>query len=305
MDSEHRHELQQNELAAWLAGVVEKLKPYGSLIAISVVGLVLVYTAWGFYQNSSANKDAADWDLYTTAMLSQAPDLAALQAAADEFGDSGSVADWSSITLADGRLYAASLGWLLDRVKAAEALGQAREQYERLVVTKDVSPVVRHRAQLGLARSYELEGNVPQAIEAYEQVQGAFKQLAEDRIAALSEPEAQSDFEWLLTAQSPAIRAPLGPGIPGMQPEFTPDALDALLEEPMEEAASDDQTLDDILQGYEEKQATGVTQEATTADKTTEEAPGQADPAKASSQQDPPAAKTQVDANKAEKTNNQ
>jgi hypothetical protein len=251
MDSQHRHELNENELAHWLENLIERMKPYGSLIAIGLVGLVLIFTAWGFYQNASTANEAVAWSGYTQALLERAPDLGALETVSTQLDGAGPVADWSSITLADGRLWEASITWLQDRGKATESLTNAREEYERLLLAKRVDKVIQNRARFGLARSYEIEGDVEKAIEEYKQVDAPFADLAKQRIASLGAPEAQESIAWLKTAQAPRMSMPVGPGTPGMEPDFSPDSLDQMLEEAAGDDATSDETLDDILKGYD------------------------------------------------------
>ncbi len=251
MDSQHRHELNENELAHWLENLIERVKPYGTLIVIGLVGLVLVFTAWGFYQNASTANEAAAWSGYTSALLERAPDLGALETVSTQMDGAGPVADWSSITLADGRLWEASIMWLQDRGKATEALAKAREEYERLLLAKRVEKVIQQRAEFGLARSYEIEGDVEKAIEQYKQVKGAFADLAKQRVASLDAPSAQEAIAWLKTAQAPRMSMPLGPGTPGMAPDFSPDSLDEPLGDAAGESATSDETLDDILKSYD------------------------------------------------------
>ncbi|MCA9239863.1 MAG: hypothetical protein KDA37_06680 [Planctomycetales bacterium] len=299
MDSQHRHELGENELAQWLTDTIDKLKPYASVITISVVGVVLIALAWGYLQKTSSKNEAAAWELYAKPLLGQAPDLGALENAVNtinlteqEGGLSstagGAAAHWSSITLADGKLWQASVDILSDRQKGSKALDEAREVYLDLLAQKGVSAVIRDRAQLGLARSYEVEGDADKAVEEYKKVSGAFKEFAEERAADLDKPATRDSLAWLKTATAPRVTIPSGPGTPGEIPDFSPDAINTPDEADMEGASGDD-VLSDILKDIEDQPAADV-EEAADAAEATEDSPADSstDSAEASDQQSAP-----------------
>lgn len=240
MDSKHRHELAENALANWLADVIDRVRPYATLIAICLVGVVLISGAWAYYKATTQSSRARGWEMYTSAILGQTPDLAALEEASAEFNNEGAVANWASITYADGQLANAAIEYLDQREKARESLQKAQDEYNRLLLDRGVQQTIRQRAQYGLARSYELSGEIEKAIAEYEKVEGPFAELAQQRAGRLETKSAQQDYEWLKVAQAPARRSPQGPGTPGVQPEFSPDAIQTPAAPLGEETPSDD-----------------------------------------------------------------
>lgn len=250
MDSQHRHELAENELAHWLEDFIEQVKPFASLIVIGVVGVIALFTAWGFYQKSNKANQAAEWSLYTTTTLEGVPNMNALETAAADLEGSGAPADYASVTWAEGKLYEASETVLTDRDKALEATDAARQEFERLLLAKGVQPAIRNRAQFGLARSYELDGDWEKAVEAYKETKGAFAEMAAERAEALASEDAKEDLQWLATAKAPAFSMPRGPGIPGQQPDFAPDDFDMGAADAEPEA---DVTLEDLLESYQDE----------------------------------------------------
>jgi hypothetical protein len=82
-----------------------------------------------------------------------------------------------------------------------------------------------NRAQLGLARIYEIRGELDKARQEYLKVKGAYEEYAKLQAERLEQPEAKETYEWLASAQPPRPRAPLGPGSPGTRPEFSADDL--------------------------------------------------------------------------------
>lgn len=247
MDSQHRHELAENELAHWLEDFIENVKPYATLILIGVIGAVALFVAWGYYSDSSKASRAADWSLYTMTALEGVPRMSTLETAALELDDAGAPANFASITWAEGKLYEASESVLTDREKAAAAADDARQKFERLLKANGVSQEIRNRAQFGLARSYEIDGDYEKAIAAYKETKGVFAELASQRAEELGKKSLQDDLAWLASAKAPAFSLPSGFGAAGEQPEFSPDDLD--VDAPAEPES--DVTLDDLLESYE------------------------------------------------------
>ncbi|TWT76894.1 hypothetical protein Pla123a_23180 [Posidoniimonas polymericola] len=249
MDSQHRHELAENELAHWLEDFIENVKPYASLILIGVIGAIALFTAWGYYQKSNKASRAADWSLYTMTALEGVPRMSTLETAALELDDAGAPANFASITWAEGKLYEASESVLTDRDNALKATDNARQKFERLLQAKGVSQEIRDRAQFGLARSYELDSDYDKAIEAYKATKGVFAELAAERAEELAKDSLKEDLQWLAAAKAPQFSMPSGPGAPGQQPDFSPDDLD--LGAAGQAEPESDITLDDLLESYQ------------------------------------------------------
>lgn len=243
MDSEHRHELEDNALAIWLADKIEAIKPHLTTIVAGVLAAVAAVVGWSAYKSTAAAGRADAWRSFALAVEGARPSLEGLRQAADE--NSGTVVeDWSLITWADGRLLSAANGYLADRDGALAAMQEAEDAYESLAS----SPLaeVRDRAAYGLARLYEMRGELDAAREQYARVGGPFAELASDRAAELASGRVADDYAWITQASTAA-------------PPATDGASDAA-----EDAAGD---FDDLLENFDaEPTAAPVDKTATDSD---------------------------------------
>ncbi len=195
MDSEHRHELEENALAKWLEREIKALKPQipliiGILIAFAVG--ILGWTGWTNYQKEEV---ANQWRDFAVAVTGQRPNVDTLQNAIDQ-NPGTDVEEWSKITLADGKTFQASLTFMTDRARSEELLAEAEEIYNAMLKEAKVRDN-KGRANFGLARIYEMRGELEEASKQYGKVQGMFKEIASERAEYLSSDVARSNSTWL------------------------------------------------------------------------------------------------------------
>ncbi|MEQ8846423.1 hypothetical protein [Botrimarina sp.] len=244
MDSEHRHELEQNELATWLADKIEAVKPYLPAIAAGLVLLIAAWIGYGAWRASKAAARADRWEDYARAVDTGMPDLPLLRQAAEE-NPGTAVQQWSDITWADGQLFRGANLFFQDRNQADQAIADAVKVYEELVASSD--NVISGRASYQLARAYELQGELEKAREQYGRVTGAFAPLAEARVSELDSKGVKQAYEWITATSAAASPEAEGPSIGELEPdELTlPDAP----------PANPDAALSDLLQGFESESA--------------------------------------------------
>lgn len=233
MDSEHRHELEENWLANWLAVKIDAIKPYAPAIGVGLVVLVAAWIGYEGWRSSQANARADRWQDYARAVDSRLPDLPLLRQAAEQ-NPGTAVEEWSQVTWADGRLYEAANLFFRDRTTANEALDDAVEVYEDLVGSSD--NIIAGRAAFQLARAYEMQGDLEKAREQYGRVTGPFASLAEQRAEELESDKVVESYEWITatTTLPPSESGASGVGdlepdnlsLPETDPE---SALDQLL----------------------------------------------------------------------------
>ena len=82
-----------------------------------------------------------------------------------------------------------------------------------------------NRARLGLARIYEMENHLDKVRAQYREVTGAYAEYAKREAERLDKPDSQDTYTWLATAQPPRQQVPMGPGVPGQTPPFSPADL--------------------------------------------------------------------------------
>jgi predicted negative regulator of RcsB-dependent stress response len=224
MKSQHRHELETNWLAKWVAERLNTIQPYYSLIVGVVLAVAISVAGFSYYRSASAARQSEAWNTYNQAVGGLMPNLETLRQSAEEYPDSP-MQQWADVTWADGQVWMASRSILQNREAALDALNRATGAYQSLLKeTNDER--LKSRAHFGLGRMYELRCELDKAREEYRAVTGGFAAVAEQRIKDLEEPDAEDVYSWLATAQAPRRAAPSGPGTPGQRPSFAPGELE-------------------------------------------------------------------------------
>ena len=220
MKTERRHELVENTLAHEMDVWSVKLRPYTNLILGGVGGLLVLYAGVSMWSSSRAVAEQAAWSKYQTALLDGDLELKELQRTMESDEAAGTTMQpWAYVTWADRQLFLASEGYFRDRESTTKRLTAIAEIYQEYAAHA-ADPVLRNRSQLGLARTYEMQGKIEDARREYGLVEGAFKELATRRVKALDEKSAADDIKWLATATLPKPKPPGGPGTPGERPGF-------------------------------------------------------------------------------------
>jgi hypothetical protein len=220
MKSQERHELETNALAKLLAEWGERLAPYSSHILFGIVALVAAVAIWRLSASAWSGGGSEGWDNIATTMVEPRPDLSSLKTTGEDFKGNPE-GELARLLMADSDLYTAGYQFLAEKDDAVKRLASAKETYDELAKgAKD--PIIRERAKLGLARAIEMDGNIEEAIAAYKEVGGIYKESAEARATMLAEGNAAKYGKWLRDAQGTIPRRPLGLGGPL---DFSPDAL--------------------------------------------------------------------------------
>ena len=297
MDSQHRHELEENSLANWLADKVETLKPQLPAILLGVIVLVAAIIGVNSWNTSNASATADRWNDFAVALEQGNPDLVDLKSAADS-NPGTPVAEWADATWADGKLFQASQIFFTNRAEADKAIEEAIAIYERLVKSRQRD--IAERAGYQLGRALELQGKLDEAIKQYGRVTGAFALVAKDRILQLETDKVKQSYDWI-TAAKPSGNATggvldnLDPDdipLPDMTAEEAESALDSLLQDVDKEEAAESEGADAAEEKIESEAADPETEAADddAADETAAaDAPGTAAPATDETPADKPA----------------
>lgn len=247
MKSEHRHELETNWLAHHAAIWIEKIQPYNSLIVGGVITILILMFAYSYFGGESSARQAAAWNSFNEAVEGGAPNIDRLREAAEEFPDSP-MQQLADITWADGQLYLASRYYLANRAVSNEALNRAMATYQGLL-RESRDERLEGRAHFGLARLYELQGDLDKARQEYKLVAGGFAAVAEERLKELDKADMKETYAWLATAEGPRRTSPIGPGVPGQQPQFTPGEIELPAAKTPAEDTSTPISVDDLFEG--------------------------------------------------------
>jgi hypothetical protein len=260
MDSQHRHELEENALAGWLTTKVEALKPQLPAILLGVVVLVAAIIGLNSWKTSSAAATADRWGDFSIALEQGSPDLVDLKNAADK-NPGTPIADWADATWADGKLFQASQMFFNNRSEADKAIDEAVAVYERLVKSRDRD--IAERASFQLGRALELQGKLDEAIKQYGRVTGGFALVAKDRILQLESESVKQSYDWITAAKATGSTT-AGGVLDNLDPDNIP-----LPDMTTEEA---DSTLDTLLQDVEKEETAESEGAAATEEKIESEA---------------------------------
>ncbi len=228
MKSERRHELKHNELSDWLGEHLASYQPHATAILLGSVALfaAIIGSIWYFGGEDSAG--ARRWSRYFSAVNQREP-MKVLEKLASE--KSGSKADlWAHQALGDMQLSQGAAMLHTDRVEAQKLLQQAEASYKQ--VEKASDPMLRGRALLGLAKTYESLGKVEDARKYYElaaeaSTSTAIKEAAVADAKRLKDSRQVAFLDWF-SKQTPKRPAPLpgmGGGLPSL-PGSLPDRPD-------------------------------------------------------------------------------
>jgi tetratricopeptide (TPR) repeat protein len=225
MKAEKRHELQQNELADWLGEQIEAAKPYGTTIAIVVLGGLLAIGLAIYLASAGNPASAGAWSQYFAAFNDREPAVALKQLAEEQPNTSAAL--WAQQSIGDINLSQGSIQLFSDREEAKKMLEKAEVAYKE-VETKATDSMLKSRSRLGLAKLYEATNKPEEAKRYYEMVVAAEKDSAIGKAAAagakrVSDPREVALLAWF-DAQKPRKPAPFPgagglPGLPNDLPE--------------------------------------------------------------------------------------
>lgn len=246
MKSERRHELEQNELADWLAHKIEAVKPYQNAILGGLLLLVVVLLAYGVYARSTQTKEADGWNAFYAALAQTRSSPADFDVVAKQHSGT-TAAQWANVMAADMYLGTGCDMLFRDKTTARVDLTEAQKRYEEVLASSNIS-MLRERATYGLARAVESQGvDLKEAIRRYEEVStkwpnGAFAETSAQRAKDLSRQSTKWMYDQFAKYE-PAAEFEDEPGIPGSRLDL--DAPGALSDDPIFEKSPFDAMRDE------------------------------------------------------------
>jgi len=207
MDAEHRHELEENDLAESTTALIDRLRPHATTLAAAVAAAALAFAGWTWIATQREATRTASWDAMMTAIGDRSPE--ALDEVIRRYPDSPA-ALWAQMFLGDTALAEGSQLLFTDRPRGRQRLEEAAGFYQGLLAGRP-SGLVAERATFGLAKTLESLGQVDEARRGYETLVAeypatAFKGMADDRIASLSRESTLQWYAWFDEAR-PATAA--------------------------------------------------------------------------------------------------
>ena len=215
MDSKHRHELEQNELAKWLISQYEDwIRPNSSWLGYAVLGLLVVIAVIFATARVNTWNRNAEWKDFYIALSAEDPN-AALDAVAQS--TRSVVGAHARLALAQRQLSEGCITAFSDKTESIVLLEKAMATFQQVQkATND--PMILQEAGFGLGYCREtLAGvrvgdDITKAEEEYQQVierwkDGFMGQLAQQRLAQIRQPATQ-EFLKLLAAKT--VETPAG-----------------------------------------------------------------------------------------------
>lgn len=240
MKSERRHEIQENSLAHFLEGILERAKPHATMIGGVALALLLGFVGYVILNTESGVVKNEEWSaVYST--LDQSfrvgEDDVKRQEVAQEFAtlstDYGTSppALWAEYFYGQQNLTQASDLAFSDPQSASADIERALKSFQKVYDSADL-PVLKVKALWGLAEAYELQGtqeSLGKAKSNYEEILVIWpdtntSMLAEERIKRLNNQGVDGFYAWYrdqdFVARAAEIerqnRAPLEGSVPGM-----------------------------------------------------------------------------------------
>lgn len=197
MKSEHRHELQRNDLGQIALQAKPWLEQYGMQLLGGIVVALVAVVGWLIW-SSQPPADAEAWNKLNTAQT--VDDFGAI---ADKAPDSLAGA-WARLRMAELNLEEGMMKAFTDRELALKDLKRAHEDFDQVLSGKvSLTDGMRQRALLGLARCLEVtsDGSTEPAIEVYQKLTtgspaSIYSKAAEERIKELKTGGAKEFYAW-------------------------------------------------------------------------------------------------------------
>ena len=255
MKTERRHELQNNELAFFLANFIEKYRSQAGLFGgLALLGIA-AWLAMSYMSKASEQANAGSWSAYFQATETRGGDERQFNAVADTYGDTNA-GNWARFSAATSVLSQATQSTFTNREDAKAKLKVAKEQFESLVNVQD--EILRPRAMLGLAQTLESLGalgggeSLDEAAAQYQSVIDNFPDTevgrsASDQLNRLKNNRASGWYTWFASQQpapdplstgsglfddigtTPADPNVSVPAVPGVGSLIRPDGADTAI----------------------------------------------------------------------------
>jgi len=216
MKSERRHELEKNELAAWLNTAIEKIRPYSTAILGGVLMVAIVVLAVRWWGVISQQKSGDAWGSYFNAFYSGEPAPSEYDKIAEQY-PATTVGQVAQLTAADVRTAMACDQLFTQKSLGQQELRRAVDDYLK-VLQHASNDMIQQRATFGLARSKEALGDVDDALANYEKVvktwpEGVYTGWAKQRIDDLKRRSSREFYDKFAKAErKPASKPSAIPG---------------------------------------------------------------------------------------------
>lgn len=214
MKSQHRHELQTNELTRYADAAVAWFRTYGNHVMIVVCIVAVAASGFIYWKRTVGNREIEAWNEQAMATTPAQWQFVATDPALART----SAAPWAKILYADSKLTEGIKLAFTDRERGLRELNEAKSQYTELLDQASLPPVIRERALFGLARCQETlsNGSLDEPIATYEKLlrefpASVYKPSVEQRIRELNRPGAKEFYAWFAAQKPTSVTPPRQP----------------------------------------------------------------------------------------------
>ncbi len=209
MKSEHRHELQTNELGKFAEKAAIYIDRHGNRLMIGICVVALALSGGIFWWRTQRGNQMAAWTDLSTAINNGKPEV--FQGVWDDH--KGTVPGlWAKVHEGDAWLGQGVEAAFRNVEKSAEDLKKARAAFEVVAGERRAPKEIRERALMGLARTLESmsDGSEGVAVKAYEDFvkefpNSEYKADVQSRIEILKSGRGQEFYAWFSKYPRPKI----------------------------------------------------------------------------------------------------
>jgi hypothetical protein len=210
MKSEHRHELQTNELGKFAEKMAVFIDVHGNRLMIGVCLACLPLAAFIYWWRSENNAQAAAWRDFSAAIAVDKPEE--FHAVWKDHPNT-TPAYWARVHEGEKWLSLGVQSMFRNVENGMEELKKAQAAFQSIVdAPRKAPPGIRDRALFGLGRTLESmsNGSEDEAVKTYEKLvqefpDSIYKKDAEERIAVLSRGSGQEFYAWFTRFPRPKL----------------------------------------------------------------------------------------------------
>jgi hypothetical protein len=211
MKSEHRHDLQTNELGKITEKLGSFMEVHGNRLMIGVCVVSLAASVAIYWVRTQRNSEASAWREMSTAIATgKAEDF--YDVWVDHKGTPTGL--WARVHEGESWLGQGVQDLFRNVELGTEHVKKARDAFQTVVDDRRAPAEVRERGLIGLGRALESlsDGSEADALKAYESLvkefpDSIYKHDAEDRIAVLSKGSGQEFYAWFAKYPRPKTAA--------------------------------------------------------------------------------------------------
>jgi PAS domain-containing protein len=207
--STNRADIQSNLLADRIERWFIQIKPMLPWILAGIVAVVAIAIIVSLISGQAAQREATGWsDIYFAESS-----IAQLETVSEDF-EGTTAAEWARQWAADAKLNEALQQIYTDRTIAIQKLAEAREEYQAIAGSSR-DPILTIRSNLGIAKTYDAEGDGENAAKAYQEVLGLpdvteqLQKSVTERLAFIQSERGKEFFAWF-KENKPAAPRPTG-----------------------------------------------------------------------------------------------